>query len=131
MKSKFKRRLLHLYPDCTNVYGPYKRKDGRKHVVLYTGTKTKTLSWPKAKMEVKLKRKLAPHETVDHKDEDYTNNKYANLEVLSRKANIRKNLDHRFGKKPKCKRCGVKLRSRRGIFCSNSCRGKHHGNQYM
>ena len=89
-----KKKLLKLYKKYSFVYGPYKRKDGRKHVVLYSSylNKRKTISWPKAKLEVKLKRRLIKEETADHIDEDHTNNRYINLQVLSRVANAIKNI---------------------------------------
>ena len=72
------------------VYGPYTRKDGRQHVVLYKDGKRKTVSYPKYLLEQKLGRSLLPHETCDHIDGDYTNNCLDNLQLLSRADNIRK-----------------------------------------
>ena len=39
MELKVKRKILYIYPEYKNVYGPYKRKDGRKILVLYDGEK--------------------------------------------------------------------------------------------
>jgi hypothetical protein len=72
------------------VYGPYTRKDGRKHVVLWDGVKTKTVSYPKFLMERKLGRKLIPPETVDHINGDFSDDRPENLQVLNRRDNILK-----------------------------------------
>src|SRR5690606_5867052 len=66
------------------VYGPYLRKDGRKHVILYKDGKRSTVSYPKFLMEQHLGRKLKPHETVDHIDRDFTNDDITNLRVVDR-----------------------------------------------
>ena len=65
------------------VYGPYTRKDGRQHVVLYESGVPKTVSYPKFLLEQKLGRSLNADETCDHIDNDYTNNDVSNLQVLS------------------------------------------------
>ena len=73
------------------VYGPYTRKDGRKHVVLYdpiTQERT-TVSYPKYLMEQKLGRPLKPNETVDHKDGDFTNDAPDNLRIKTRSENAK------------------------------------------
>jgi hypothetical protein len=74
------------------VYGPYKRKDGRLHVIIYNlNTKTrKTISYPKYLMENHLDITLNKNETVDHIDEDITNNDINNFQILTRTDNIKK-----------------------------------------
>ena len=72
------------------VYGPYTRKDGRQHVILYENGKRQTVSYPKYLLEQKIGRSLLPDETCDHIDGDYTNNNIDNLQVLTRSDNIRK-----------------------------------------
>jgi hypothetical protein len=67
-----------------DVYGPYTRKDGRQHIILYDGIQRKTVSYPKYLMECYLNRYLKSDETVHHKDEDFTNNDINNLEILIR-----------------------------------------------
>lgn len=146
MQNNFKSRLLRLYPEFTNVLGPYKRKDGRRHVILNNSSlskknpkKLKTISYSKAKLEVKLKRKLADGETADHIDENKFNDKTNNLQVLSSIENKKKNERHRFGKFRiiHCPTCNIKMkyrkrksRNNKRKFCSNSCRSKFYGNQY-
>lgn len=74
-----------LYGDVLwRIYGPYPRKDGRKHIVLYFGDGIKrTLSYPKYLMERHLGRLLKDDETVDHIDNNFINDDLHNLQVLS------------------------------------------------
>ena len=74
------------------IYGPYTRKDGRKHIVLRKDGKLQTISYPRFLLEEKLGRKLLPEETVDHIDEDISNDDPSNLQILSRAENSRKSL---------------------------------------
>lgn len=74
------------------IYGPYTRKDGRKHIILRKDGKLQTISYPRYLLEKKLGRKLLPEETVDHIDENISNNDLSNLQVLSRAENSRKSL---------------------------------------
>jgi len=136
--KKIKQGILKLYPEYDKVYGPYIRPDKRKQLFLRNITTQKgyTISWPKAKMEVKLKRKLKKNETTDHKDGDVTNNKYSNLQILTRQENARKDALCRDLIKVKCIWCNeefiltknqvnerAKLNS--GPFCSKQCIGKY------
>jgi hypothetical protein len=74
-----------VYQNC-KIYGPYKRKDGRKHVcVIFSNGSRKTVSYPKYLMEVHLDRYLKDDETVDHIDRDFTNDAIANLRIVDRK----------------------------------------------
>ena len=80
MDKNFKIKLLILYPLYDKVYGPYEREDGRKHLVLNNSklakgdkAKLRTLSYPKALIEVHHNRILIEDETTDHKDENFTN----------------------------------------------------------
>lgn len=91
MDSHFVECLLNLYPEFERVYGPYLRKDGRQHVLLHTTINNRrTLSWPKAILEVKLGRRLVGSETTDHINDDFTDDSPENLQVLSRTANSEK-----------------------------------------
>ena len=76
------------------IYGPYKRKDGRKHLVLYdTGIKSKqTVSYPKYLVEQHYRITLKDNETVDHINNDFSDDSLENLQVLDRATNIRKAL---------------------------------------
>ena len=120
------------------IYGPYTRKDGRQHVVLYENGKRKTVSYPKFLLEKKLGRELLPHETCDHIDGDYTNNSLNNLQVLSRGDNIRKHAALRPAEIGifTCPTCNCSFtksmpqvrhnrkRNKSGPYCSRSCAGK-------
>lgn len=91
-------QLLTLYPAYTKVFGPYSRPDGRKHVILWApGGVCLTISWPKAILEMKLRRRLVDGETADHINEVSTDNSPGNLQPLSRVANIQK---HCLAKRP-------------------------------
>jgi hypothetical protein len=68
----------------SRVYGPYLRKDGRKHVVIRCPAgQSRTVSYPKWLMEQKLGRELDPDlETVDHVDGNFLNNSTENFQIL-------------------------------------------------
>ena len=124
------------------IYGPYTRKDGRKHIVKYKNGKRTTQSYPRYLMEQHLGRPLLDTEEVDHTDEDYTNDDINNLQLLTKIENIRKNIIH-TDKKPEifegiCPICFTPFtkemrhvkdnqikRGKAGPFCSRSCAGKY------
>lgn len=121
------------------VFGPYLRKDGRKHVVIqHDNGKKQTQSYPRFLMEEYLGRKLLPEETVDHIDNDKTNNAIENLQILSLTENIQKAQKRNPRKifKFVCPQCGQpaekylnevlgnRKKARAGPFCSRSCAGK-------
>lgn len=83
------------------VYGPYKRKNDNRLIVILYDTETQkrqTVSYPKWLMEKIIDRKLDKWETVDHRDEDCTNNSIFNLQILTRVENARKSYYHENGK---------------------------------
>lgn len=82
--------LVDTAESIMKVYGPYFRKDGRQHVIIYENKKRTTISYSKYLLEQKLGRKLLPNETCDHIDGDFSNNSLENLQVLSRADNVRK-----------------------------------------
>lgn len=119
------------------VYGPYKRKDGRKHIVKYDGKSKVTQSYPRYLMEQHLGRELLPEQTVDHIDEDFTNDDLSNLRLISREENSKRS-SWTYDKKDqaKCVYCGTLFilsrnqrtkRSKKigGPFCSRICSGKY------
>lgn len=76
------------------IYGPYTRKDGRKHIILRAKGSGKgglgtniTYSYPKWLLEQKIGRKLSSKETCDHIDNNFTNDSLDNLQVLTRGEN--------------------------------------------
>lgn len=133
------------------VTGPYTRNDGRKHLCLNNTSlskgdpnKTRTLSYPKALIEVKEERLLLESETADHIDEDFTNDAISNLQILTRPANILKsfeanpNRSEEFSKHT-CPQCSIEfialarqvrgnniVKKKAGPFCSRSCAGKYN-----
>lgn len=148
MDLEFKNKLLALYPAFNKVTGPYTRKDGRKHICLNNSylpngdkNKTKTLSWPKALVEVKEGRLLLDNETADHIDEDFTNDDINNLQILTRPANILKSFEanperHTELSTHICPQCNNKfitlarqvrgnniVKGKAGPFCSRRCAG--------
>lgn len=121
------------------VYGPYKRKDGRKHVIILNDDGTRfTQSYPRYLMEQYLNRKLLDDECVDHINEDFTDDRIENLQLLTREQNAAKNMATRPAKIYKfiCTICGKAAekrlnqvvsnwnKGRDGPFCSRSCAGK-------
>jgi len=122
------------------VYGPYTRKDGRKHVILYDPKTQKrtTVSYPKYLMEQHLGRKLGIDKTVDHIDDDFTNDDLGNLQILTRLENVKKSHLLRPAEFYifECPICKVHFKSRMsdyryhqekkgkaGPFCSKTCAG--------
>ena len=121
------------------VYGPYTRKDGRKHVIVYNleTQARKTISYPKWLMEQYLGRKLEDWETVDHINRDFTDDRIENFQILERKEHS--SLDARRVKRLRlaCVWCGnvimrfaSKTRERHkehvaGPFCSKRCSGQY------
>ena len=119
------------------VYGPYLRKDNRKHVIIVDGENRKTVSYPRYLLEQSLGRMLNKDETVDHIDGDFTNDNLENLQILSLADNIRKttNLNPRKYLTFVCPVCGTtatkpvnnmannRRLGRRGPFCSRKCGG--------
>lgn len=150
MNLEFKAKLLRLYPLFDKVTGPYKRSDGRKHIVLNNSSlpkgdanKLRTLSWPKALLEVKEGRLLLENETADHIDEDFKNDNLDNLQILTRPANIIKSFEANPYRKEEfsnhvCPQCNIefialakqvkgnqKAKGKAGPFCSKRCAGKY------
>ena len=92
-----------LAEKLTKVYGvpvtttkPYWCSDGRRRIDIYTPEGRKTCLLARVKLEIKLKRRLADDEEVDHRDNDKTNDRYANLQVLSKRENVLKSLGNNF-----------------------------------
>lgn len=144
-EKELKRKILALYTEFNNVYGPYVRKsDGRKIVILYDGQKRSARQLAKVKLEVKLERRLTEKEEVDHIDGNALNDKYRNLRCVSSTKNRQLAVEKKYGKitniKIKCGFCGgyltVARRKYKEIketkrFCSNSCKSRYFGsNQY-
>ncbi len=130
------KKLSKIYVYPVRIRGPYFCKDGRNRIDLVTGEKTKLVLVARAKLEAKLGRKLKRWETVDHIDEDKTNDRTYNLQVLSRADNAYKSIAKVIQPKVRCALCRTKfrlskeqckpgLRKKAGPFCSRSCSGKY------
>ena len=128
-----------VYQNC-KVYGPYKRNDGRKHIVIiFPDNSRKTVSYPKYLMELKLNRYLSDTETVDHDDGDFNNNSYINLKVLDRSEHCRLDVKRVKEQWFKCDVCGNEFslsgrklqnaynnhiyKNATGPYCSKRCAG--------
>jgi hypothetical protein len=135
-------KLLELYPNYTSVLGPYKRKDGRKHVVLNnsnaskgTRGKTKTISYPKALIEAKIGKRLEENQTIDHHDRNFLNDDENNLKIKDRSTHssedaLRVQVD--LVNCPICNKSFEPNQNQRnkkltvaGPFCSKQCSGKY------
>ena len=121
------------------IYGPYLRKDGRKHIVIvHPCGRKQTKSYPKYLLEQKIGRELIGDETCDHIDEDFTNDDPSNLQVLSRPKNIIKSKAPAELITFNCFRCGKEAtkkahnvranlkKGKAGPFCSRHCAGKYN-----
>lgn len=121
------------------IYGPYKRKDNRFHIcIIYDDGHRQTKSYPRYLMEQHLNRELLPSETIDHIDNDKTNNNISNLQILSLKDNAKKQAALNPRKLytftcPQCNTPATKYLSdvvhnrktgKSGPYCSRSCAGK-------
>jgi len=124
--------------EIRKLYGPYLRKDGRKHVILvFVDGSKKTISYPKYIMEQHLGRVLDPDtETVDHIDRDISNNDLSNLRVIDRASHAREDAIHRDIIKGNCIWCSLEITltknqinnratSKAGPFCGSICVGKY------
>ncbi len=122
------------------IYGPYVRKDGRSHIcIVHDNGKKQTKSYPRYLMEVYLNRELLPEETIDHINNDFTDNRIENLQILTVQENIHKqHLLHPRKTRtficPNCKKESTKYenyvknnlkKGKQGPFCSRECAGQY------
>lgn len=121
------------------VYGPYTRKDNRKHVcIVYSNGLRKTKSYARYLLEQQLGRELTEDETADHINNDPSDDRIENLQVLSFVDNITKAvncLPDRQTYNFTCPQCGKEATKylnyvlnntrsgKRGPFCSRKCAG--------
>lgn len=121
------------------IRGPYQRKDGRFHVIMYDGEgyRKKTVSYPKFIYECHHKVILDRNETIDHIDRDSNNNDISNLQCLSRSEHIKLDAIRRVPVYRDCPICRknfkltkdqqspARRKEKAGPFCSKSCAGKY------
>jgi ribosomal protein S2 len=122
------------------IYGPYTRKDGRSHIIkLYKSGRRVTQSYPRYLMEKFLGRKLRNWEEVDHINDDYTDDRIENFQILTKTENIDKSRKpakiYRFIC-PVCKqnssipysqyKHNQLQQGKAGPYCSRNCSGKMH-----
>lgn len=144
MEEEFKEKLLKLYKDYEKVYGIYKNNFDREFIILYKSPNIrKSLSYPKALVEVTINRILEENETVDHKDRNFLNNSLENLEILDRKDHCKLDVIRVKLVKLQCKLCGILFerracwqhnnsrKGRAGPFCGRSCAGKYARNTQL
>lgn len=122
------------------IYGPYKRNDGRYHVIAYKSKDDKkTISYPKYLIEMKLQRYLDNDEEVHHIDHNIDNNNLDNFEILLERTHKDTHSKYK-GDYYACAYCGnlffmtgIQERTRAGNikrgkiggpYCSKSCNGK-------
>lgn len=123
------------------IYGPYLRKDQRKHIIiLHPDGRKQTKSYPRFLMEQHLGRELLAEETVDHINNIKTDDRIENLQILSLADNARKNaaLSPRKYYHFICPNCGKEStkylnevlsnwkKGKIGPYCSRHCAGKSH-----
>lgn len=87
-------------PPFQDYVGYYQTlKSGRTYIYLWNRktNKRKLISLARYRLSVHLGRKLKKSEEADHKDDDFTNDRLSNLQVLSRVKNQQKEQIHRRG----------------------------------
>ncbi len=122
------------------VWGPYEYTTAgktRQLVNLRENGKMSSMSYPRWLMECHLGRRLTDDETVDHIDEDPTNESVSNYQLLSLVDNIRKSKRPKEMVKFVCPVCNVvaeksardvrgnRKRGCAGPFCSKQCARSH------
>lgn len=90
-----KEELSLIYGEDVAVWGPYPCRDGRQRIDIKPKSSKHSTTHQLARvlMEIKLGRRLSGNETVDHIDNDKTNDSSENLQVLTRAENAKKSAD--------------------------------------
>ena len=127
------------------VYGPYISKENRAFVILvyppYNKTaKRKTTSYARWLMQNHLGRELEIYEIVDHINEDHTDDRIENLQLVTTTQNNQKAVYSKYGSIWEtfiCMQCGKEGKQKRrdikhnrkqgksGPFCGRSCAGRY------
>lgn len=123
------------------IYGPYKRADGRMHIVVYNSNtrNKKTISYPKYIL-MQNGYDISEDCHVHHIDGDYSNNSIDNLQIVENKDHMSYHKKYEIGQTVTltCSFCGndfeidiSKLRyrfrkNRKNVFCSRNCSGNYY-----
>lgn len=123
------------------LYGPYKRPNGRKFVILVDEEGNRvTKQYARYLMEQELGRELTEDEEVDHIDRDHTNDEISNLRVISKEQHKLDDQKRRIPVEWKCPLCDDKFvldakaendafqkrkQGKAGPFCSKQCAGRY------
>jgi hypothetical protein len=93
-----KQLLSFVYGENVTVWGPYLCKDGRYRVDVKSDSspRSTTHQLAKVKLELKLGRRLKNDETVDHIDENSSNDDTGNLQLLLRAENAAKSANPKY-----------------------------------
>jgi len=120
LHKRHKRYYAHLYP-----------------VDRSSGLQRRTMSWARCLMTMHLNRELNSHETVDHINNNKTDDRIENFQLLSRAANTSKAARGRTLICLVCPECGKPFRKERRdtnlvrgktrICCSTKCGRKRGG----
>jgi hypothetical protein len=129
-----------IYKDC-KVYGPYKTEEGRNIVILvFPNGRKKTTQYARYLMEKLIGRYLQEDEEVHHKDGDFTNDGFDNLEIKKSSLHKSEHSTRYTGEYAVCIWCGKDFwlypkkqsqrardtkRGKAGPFCSKSCVGQY------
>lgn len=121
------------------VYGPYENHLGRKHVIVVTRdggkiVKRKTISYPKYLHEKVTGQRLAPNQTIDHRDRDFRNDNVENFSVLDKSTHSKLDAVRVIYEDAVCPLCKITFAptkdqatrrsvQKAGPFCSKRCAG--------
>ena len=122
------------------IYGPYINNKGRSFIIRVKNKQKRTQSYPRYLMEQHLGRELLPEEEVDHINNDPTDHRIENLQILSSKNNkLKEMLRPERTRKfytficPNCNKETTKFlnnikgnhkKGKSGPFCSRKCAGQ-------
>lgn len=119
-----------LYPNCSIIWGPYRFKN-REHYCLKLGYRKSSITTAKLMMEIHLGRRLGRNEVVDHINDDKTDDRIENFQVLTVRGNSSKGKQsHKAQYSFICKICNKKftrlqyVRVNNVSTCSRSCQAK-------